>query len=265
MESKKSKILIVDDEPDVVETLKHFLSLKGYDVSGALSGEEALSILEREKKDLILLDIMMSGIKGGELARIVRGKFPNIKIIIVTGYSHEIEGLAREHLLDGSFIKPVNIAELYNKLVETLGEKAPLVIDLKSKQGIRGRLLLIKAKLLFIEPLHEVYNFLSAHFKELSNKGEYYETELAASEKEVMLKAAAFNPDILVANASFIESHETAVITGIPDKELREREIIIYNINDISKPQDTRLAELTKAVEITCLKKGLVEIKWVEI
>ncbi|MBM3246452.1 MAG: response regulator [Candidatus Omnitrophica bacterium] len=117
---KKNKILIVDDESDIVDVLKQFLCHKGYDVSGASSGEEALDILDEKRTDLVLLDIKMPGIQGTEVAKIVKEKYPHIKIIVVTGYAEEAESLSRDNLLAGLFVKPIQLQELYEKILEVL-------------------------------------------------------------------------------------------------------------------------------------------------
>jgi DNA-binding response OmpR family regulator len=265
MQDKKSKILVVDDEPDIADTLRHFLSAKGYDVISALSGEEALHILSEEKVDLILLDIMMPGIKGTEVAKIIKERYPHIKIIIVTGYSDEAEGLSKVHLLDGIFIKPVHIQELYNKLMETLSKKEAGAVALKSMQGIKARVILIKAKLLFIEPLQEAFEFLNTRFKELSRKGEEYGLDRASNEKEIAEKVKSFNPDMLIVNTSFFKAGDIKVFSEILDKASQPREIIVYNMDGISDIDNIGLERLIKAVETTCIKNGLIEIKWVEI
>ncbi len=256
---------MVDDEPDIVNTLKHLLSLKGYNVISALSGEEALHVLAEEKADLILLDIMMPGIKGGEVAKIIKERYPHMKIIVVTGYSEEVEGLSKVHLLDGIFIKPVHIQELYNKLVETLNQKEALTVDLKSMRGIKARVLLIKAKLLFIEPSQELYKFLNTHFKELSRKGEEYELDIACDEKEVVKKIKSFNPDIFIVNTSFFKAGDIKIFSEISDRDSHPREIIVYDIDDTRYVKNIELERLTKAIQTTCLKNGLIEIKWIEI
>jgi two-component system alkaline phosphatase synthesis response regulator PhoP len=70
-----AKILVVDDEPDIVYVVREMLRRRGYKVVGANSGEEALRKVRTEKPDLILLDIMMPGIDGWETCkRIKEGK-----------------------------------------------------------------------------------------------------------------------------------------------------------------------------------------------
>ncbi len=117
MDGKKTNVLIVDDEPDVAASLKHFLSSKSYTVHAAYKGENALDILKKEPIDLVILDIMMFGMKGSTIARMIKEKYPDIKIIIVTAYPEEGKRLQREIHLEGLFIKPMGIQELFNKLL----------------------------------------------------------------------------------------------------------------------------------------------------
>lgn len=118
MLNEKIKILVIDDEPDVVNILKRFLSRKGYEIMNAYSGEQALSILETERVDLVLLDIIMHGINGETVAKIIKDKYPNVKIIIVTAYPEAGNRIARNIALEGLFIKPCGLEDLYNKLLK---------------------------------------------------------------------------------------------------------------------------------------------------
>lgn len=67
-----AKIMVVDDEPDIVYIVGELLKKNGYEVVGATSGEEALKKIHREKPDLVLLDIMMPGIDGWETCRQIK-------------------------------------------------------------------------------------------------------------------------------------------------------------------------------------------------
>ncbi len=68
----KGKILVVDDEPDIVEVVKARLQLAGYEVLTASRGEETLARSLKEKPDLVILDIMMPGMDGFEVLRRLR-------------------------------------------------------------------------------------------------------------------------------------------------------------------------------------------------
>jgi len=90
------KILIVDDEPDVVTMLKIRLESNNYDTITAQNGQEALKKIEKEMPDLVVLDIMMPKIDGYALFKILRSnqKYNNIPVIILTA-SVEIEDVKK--------------------------------------------------------------------------------------------------------------------------------------------------------------------------
>jgi DNA-binding response OmpR family regulator len=85
------KLLIVDDETDVREFAANFFRKRKLEVITASSGEEALSTLEKQKFDLVLMDIKMTGIDGMETLRRMREKNTNTKVIMVTGKKPEEE------------------------------------------------------------------------------------------------------------------------------------------------------------------------------
>ena len=87
----KPRILIVEDEKDILELVKYNLEKEGYLVSMALSAEEAFKILEKESVQLILLDLMLPGVDGLETCRIIKQdpKTKNIPIIMLTAKSEE--------------------------------------------------------------------------------------------------------------------------------------------------------------------------------
>lgn len=250
------KILVADDEPQIVSILKEFLSLKGFSVTGVLSAEEAIDILANESFDCVLLDIMMPGMKGTEAAKIIKNKYPLIKVIILTGFLNFAEGLEKDKLLEAVFKKPFSLQELADKLSGIISSKQPEPAGLKQKGKIRARVLIIKAKLLFIEPSSRIYNILSAYFKQLSRQGKEYELGICGSEGDIEDKLKSFNPDLLVVNASLFNPRITNLLS---------REIIIYNAADPNHLQNTELEHLAKSIETSCLKNGLIEIKWVEI
>ncbi|MBP7216453.1 MAG: response regulator [Candidatus Omnitrophica bacterium] len=265
MEEKKGKILVVDDEPEIVSTLKDYLSNKGYEVIGALSGEEALGVLEKEKTDLILMDIMMPGIKGTDASRIIKQKYPSAKVLILTGYPKETEDLLKDNVLEGVFTKPVRLKELYNKLLELIGPAEAQTPALSSKQGITARVLLIKAKLLFLESSFEIYDQLQVRFRALAKRGENYTLDLAHHQDQISEKIASFVPDLLLVNATFIKEIEDGLFSEILEKNTGSSEILVYTITDPSQIKESEVERLIKAAEAYCFKHGLIEVKWVEI
>ncbi|ETR72696.1 MAG: hypothetical protein OMM_07378 [Candidatus Magnetoglobus multicellularis str. Araruama] len=79
-------ILIVDDEPSIVQSLKGILSDEGFAVLSASNGYEALKVIEKESPDLVLLDVWMPGIDGIETLKEIKKDNQHIQVIIITGH-----------------------------------------------------------------------------------------------------------------------------------------------------------------------------------
>jgi len=79
-------LLIVDDEPSILQSLGGLLSDEGFEVTTAANGYEALKTIEAESPDLVLLDIWMPGIDGIETLKEIKKENPNIQVIIITGH-----------------------------------------------------------------------------------------------------------------------------------------------------------------------------------
>ncbi len=81
-------IIIVDDEPSIVQSMKGLLADEGFDVLTASNGYEALQMIDNESPDLILLDIWMPGIDGLETLKEIKTSNPFIQVIIITGHGN---------------------------------------------------------------------------------------------------------------------------------------------------------------------------------
>ncbi len=111
------KILIVDDEPKACEQLELFFKAKGFEVTTATSGEEALSKLKRERPHVILLDVRMPGVSGIEVLRRAKELDPAVGAIMVTAVQDE--GVFKEALKEGAFdylTKPIDLGNLESKV-----------------------------------------------------------------------------------------------------------------------------------------------------
>src|SRR3954451_18713814 len=84
--TKSAKILVVDDDPDIVAMLETRLAKRGYVVSTAYDGNKAIELAKRELPDLVLLDVMMPGKSGWEVARALKQDpvTTNVKIVMVS-------------------------------------------------------------------------------------------------------------------------------------------------------------------------------------
>jgi len=113
-------ILIVDDEANVREVLHDLVSTLGYRVSLAPSGPEALQLLTRERADMVITDLMMPGMNGWQLVKIIKQRFSDIPVIVLTGYiSQEGEEMLTNSQIDGYLVKPVRLS-LLNQILERL-------------------------------------------------------------------------------------------------------------------------------------------------
>lgn len=105
------KILIVDDEADVVEVIEMLLKSESYDVLKAYNGKEALGILEEEIPDLVILDIMMPELDGVEVCRRMR-KMDKMKEIPIIMFSAKLSAQDKKNSFDagadGFITKPFN-------------------------------------------------------------------------------------------------------------------------------------------------------------
>jgi len=109
------KMLVVDDEPDIVELVTYNLRKEGFDVSSAFDGSEALAKIRKEKFDFIILDLMLPGVQGMEICRILRSESTtrNIPIIMLTAKGEEIDKiLGLEMGADDYMTKPFSPREL---------------------------------------------------------------------------------------------------------------------------------------------------------
>lgn len=110
-----SKILIVDDEPTIVDLLEEHLQSEGYDTAHAFSGEEALQVLDNLTPDLVILDLMLPGMDGYEVCRLMQQnpRLNHIPVVMVTARSatpNKVMGYQRG--ADDYVVKPFDPEEL---------------------------------------------------------------------------------------------------------------------------------------------------------
>jgi cyclic di-GMP phosphodiesterase len=136
--TRPSSILIVDDNPSVVELLKSQLKPFQYIVDAAFDGDEALEKIQKEPPDLILLDLMMPRVSGFEICqRIKRDKRTQfIPIIVITALSEHSDKLKAIELgADDFLVKPINRLELTTRIKSLLRMKL-LHDDLDTSESI---------------------------------------------------------------------------------------------------------------------------------
>ena len=116
------KLLIIDDNKEILNALNDFLSKKNYDVVSASDGLDGLKLLETEKQgfDLVVTDLIMPNISGVGLISIIKKKFPDIPVIAITGWGEHPEALATEAQADRVLEKPFDLSELDTLIMELL-------------------------------------------------------------------------------------------------------------------------------------------------
>jgi two-component system, OmpR family, alkaline phosphatase synthesis response regulator PhoP len=113
------KVLVVDDDPDIVELLQYNLNKEGYDVSVADNGSRAIEVAQRVKPDVILMDVMMPVLDGIAACRKLRelGEFRHTHIIFLTARSEEFSEVAAfEAGADDFITKPIKPRALLSRL-----------------------------------------------------------------------------------------------------------------------------------------------------
>ena len=121
----KGRLLIVDDEEQFVEALSERLSLRDYDVTTSLTGEDAVEKIKNYNFDVVILDVRLPGIEGTEVLREIKNLKPLIEVIMLTG--HGTVEMAIEGMKLGAFdflMKPCETEDLTAKIARAHDRKA---------------------------------------------------------------------------------------------------------------------------------------------
>ncbi len=119
--AKSTRILVVDDEPAIRETLAEMLITEDRDVVTAASGEEALALLQKETFDLMLLDLIMPGLGGLQVMEKVRRIAPSTIIIMLTAHGTLSSAIqAMRHGAHDYLLKPASVPKIMSSVEEGL-------------------------------------------------------------------------------------------------------------------------------------------------
>ena len=118
------RILVVDDEPELVDIMMNVLSRHGYTVLDAGDGKEALEVMEHEPGiTLVLLDVMLPEMGGLETLKVLKQQYPSVSVILMSGVADA--EIARHGRRLGAFdyvLKPINYEELENRIIAALAK-----------------------------------------------------------------------------------------------------------------------------------------------
>ena len=113
----RTKLFLVDDEEDFVFALAERLRFRKYDTRAATSGEAALSEIEKERPDIVVLDLKMPGMGGMEVLKEIKTRDPSIDVIMLTGsVDSEIGEVAIKAGATYHIVKPMDIEDLLQKI-----------------------------------------------------------------------------------------------------------------------------------------------------
>ncbi|MBN1104182.1 MAG: response regulator [Deltaproteobacteria bacterium] len=133
---EKMRLMLVDDEERFLETTKKLLTRKGYDALTATSGSEAIEKLMTENVHVVILDVKMPGMDGVETLKAIKGRYPLVEVIMLTGHAtveSAVDGLksgATDYLM-----KPADLDELVKKAEEAFEKRQRLEEKIRVAQA----------------------------------------------------------------------------------------------------------------------------------
>ena len=127
MVQQSKKVLVVDDNKDVLKTITTYLEQKNFTVVAVSNGLDALKLCEEEKGnfDLLITDLVMPSISGVAVISIVKERYPSLPVIAITGWGEHPEALAAEANADIVLEKPFELDEFNDRIQDLLSQAPP--------------------------------------------------------------------------------------------------------------------------------------------
>ena len=126
MAEDAKRVVCIEDEPEMIDLVRLILGRKGFDVIGANGGIEGLETVQRERPDLVLLDLMMPDMDGWEVYQQMKADddLRNIPVIVVTAKAQSIDKVLGLHIakVDDYITKPFGPQELLESVEKIIGE-----------------------------------------------------------------------------------------------------------------------------------------------
>ncbi|MEA1978863.1 MAG: response regulator [Chloroflexota bacterium] len=126
MAEDAKRVVCIEDEPEMIDLVRLILGRKGFDVIGANGGIEGLETVQRERPDLVLLDLMMPDMDGWEVYQQMKADddLRNIPVVVVTAKAQSIDKVLGLHIakVDDYITKPFGPQELLESVEKILGE-----------------------------------------------------------------------------------------------------------------------------------------------
>ena len=123
--SSATRVLIVEDDPNIVDLIRSNLAVRGFDALVSADGSKALTLIETEQPDMVLLDLTLPEADGFELCRLIRER-SNVAIIVVSARGGERDKVTALNMgADDYMTKPFGIEELLARILATLRRTRP--------------------------------------------------------------------------------------------------------------------------------------------
>lgn len=123
----KQRILCIEDEAEMIDLMRLILERKGFEVLGAVGGQEGLDAVRREKPDLVLLDLMMPDVDGWEVYRQMKSdkELQDIPVVVVTAKAQSIDKVLGLHIakVDDYVTKPFGPGDLLESVERVLQKR----------------------------------------------------------------------------------------------------------------------------------------------
>jgi len=213
------KVLVVDDNESIINLLQDYLpKVIKHELFVAMTGEDALKILEDKRPDVLLLDMQLPGIQGPEVLRIIRDKYPTTKVLVITSFDKQVKEEVGKLGVDGFFPKPIVLSDLINRIEEVLKTEETRVEPVPLADVQRRDDVVPKAKILFIEK-----DSLMPFLLPISSGDSYppppiepygeYEYEIVSCQKDAMPALKKFQPDIVISATDAPETDPNSMKT----------------------------------------------------
>ena len=252
------RILLVDDQKDIIKDIGGFLEERGYQVALAFDGKAAMQSLEEGRYDLVVTDIRMPDVDGMTLLRWMKEKSPGTEVILITGYGSLDSAIEALRLGAYDYIrKPFDLAELFQAISNCLEKKG---LEQKNER--------------LIQELREHQTFLEQRVEEETQKSLEKERRLAKVEMlgQTMVTVAHYINNAMTAiigNADFCqklddrrsEKHVQDLIQ-VCIKEGRRIEAVVESLKEVAERMDLKTVEYLKDSGMLMLDvKDLIERK----
>lgn len=118
-----STILIIDDNPQLLSSIKSIIELGGHKATTVATAEDAIDLLQASHFDLVITDLLLPGMSGIELSDYIKEKYPQVKIQLISAYSDAYE-CEDTNLITELMAKPFRLTELLKKVNDLLSDQS---------------------------------------------------------------------------------------------------------------------------------------------